>query len=201
MKRFLYLFAFVASNVFAQIPQTLSYQGLLTNSTGDNAGSPIADGSHTVIFNFYTSATATTKVESRTVTVTTFQGLFTTIIGNTDTPNQPLNTLNPPLGSTQYFVGLQVDGGVELTPRIALTAVPYAFAANTAYSLANTATVSGSQLNSHITTFTTNKFYRLNFLAIIKDILGFFTSGRVVFTSCFCFCHFFIIMAKQSKTG
>jgi tetrahydromethanopterin S-methyltransferase subunit F len=150
MKRFLYLLLLVSFNLQAQIPQTLSYQGLLTTSTGPNAGLPIADGSYSVTFNFYTDPTTATKIDFRTINVTTFQGLFATVIGNGVAPNQPLN-LNPPLGSTQYYVGLQVNGEAELLPRVALTAVPYAFTANTAYSLASSATIAGSQLNGQIT--------------------------------------------------
>jgi hypothetical protein len=150
MKRFLYLLLLVSFNLRAQIPQTLSYQGLLTTSTGPNAGLPIADGSYSVTFNFYTDPTAGTRIDFRTINVTTFQGLFATVIGSGVAPNQPLN-LNPPLGSTQYYIGLQVNGEAELLPRVALTAVPYAFTANTAYSLASSATIAGSQLNGQIT--------------------------------------------------
>lgn len=130
----------------AQVPQTLSYQGLLTQANG----SPVADGAHTIIFNFYTALTGGTG-QPRTITgVNTFQGLFTTIIGNgaANSANAPLNNLIPALGSTQYYIGPQVDGGTELSPRVALTAVPYAFVAST---LDAGATVSGSQLNSPIT--------------------------------------------------
>jgi hypothetical protein len=141
----------ISADLYCQIPQTLSYQGLLTNSTGDNAGLPIADGDYKVKFNFYTTATGGTMVDSRMVTVSTYQGLFTAIIGNGETDNQPLNTLNPPLGAAQYYVGLQVEGAPELVPRVALTSVPYSFSAGTAYSLSTSATVSGSQLNSPIT--------------------------------------------------
>ena len=145
---FLMLFVF-AVTAFSQIPQTLSYQGLLTDATG--TGTPVANDKYNINFNFYTVATGGTVVQSRTVNgVVTFQGLFTTIIGNSQggSSNTPLNNLSPALGSTQYFVGLQVNNGAELTPRVALTAVPYAFAAS---SLDANATIGGNQLNSPIT--------------------------------------------------
>ena len=149
MKRLPYFLLFISINLQAQIPQTLSYQGLLTNSSGPNAGLPVTDGSYSVTFNFYIDSSPT-RIDFRTVTVTTSQGLFATVIGNGVAPNQPLN-LNPPLGSVQYYIGLQVNGETELLPRVALTSVPYAFTANSAFSLVNTATISGSQLNSPIT--------------------------------------------------
>lgn len=151
MKKQLLLFVLIFSFrwLLAQVPQTLSYQGLLTDATGV----PVANGSYNVTFNFYTEATGGTVVQSRTINgVTTYQGLFTTIIGNSQggSSNAPLNNLNPALGSTQYFIGLQVNNGTELSPRVALTAVPYAFAANTAYGLDAGATVAGSQIGTGI---------------------------------------------------
>ncbi len=151
------LISFFTSFSSAQIPQTLSYQGLLTDPTG----SPVANASYNITFNFYTVATAGTVVQSRTINgINTFQGLFTTIIGNGQggSSNTPLNNLTPPLGSTQYYIGLQVNNGTELSPRVALTAVPYAFAAST---LDAAAIVAGSQVGtginaSNITTGTLN---------------------------------------------
>lgn len=57
--------------VNAQVPQTLSYQGLLT----DAQGNPLS-GSHSILFNFYNSSTATAVTFSRgPLTLTTFQGI------------------------------------------------------------------------------------------------------------------------------
>ena len=42
-----------ATSVFAQIPQTMSYQGLLT----DTAGNPVADGPVDLTFKLYDAAT------------------------------------------------------------------------------------------------------------------------------------------------
>ncbi len=135
------VFSLICSLGVAQVPQTLSYQGLLTDATGN----PLS-GSHTILFNFYNSATATSTTFSRgPLTVTTFQGLFTVILGNGQGSN---NTGLPNLGSVQYYIGIVPDGSSELTPRVALTAVPYAF---TASALDPNATVGGNQLNSPIT--------------------------------------------------
>jgi microcystin-dependent protein len=126
----------------AQVPQTLSYQGLITDAA---TGNPL-NGAHSATFNFYTSATGGSPVFSRgPLSVTTFQGLFTVIIGNSQGNN---NSGLPNLGSVQYYIGLTVDTNpTDLTPRVALTAVPYAF---TASSLDANASVLGSQVGTGI---------------------------------------------------
>jgi microcystin-dependent protein len=125
----------------AQVPQTLSYQGLIT----DASGNPLS-GSHSVTFNFYTLSTGGSPIFSRgPLSVTTFQGLFTVILGNGQGNN---NSGLPGLGSIQYYIGLTIDTNpTELTPRVALTAVPYAF---TASSLDPNAIVLGSQVGTGI---------------------------------------------------
>jgi hypothetical protein len=137
---FFILFLSVA-HLLAQVPATLSYQGLLTDANGN----PVANGTHSVTFNFYTSSTGGTAAFSRgPLSVTTFQGLFTVILGNGGTGNAAL----PSLGSTQYYVGLRFDTGTsDLTPLVALTAVPYAF---TASALDAKAVLPGSQVGTGI---------------------------------------------------
>jgi hypothetical protein len=134
---FLFLFFISVTRLMAQVPATLSYQGLLTDANGN----PVANGTHSVTFNFYTSSSGGTAAFSRgPLSVTTFQGLFTVILGNGGTGNAAL----PNLGSTQYYVGLRFDTGTsDLTPLVALTAVPYAF---TASALDASAKVNASQI-------------------------------------------------------
>ena len=138
---FLFISFIVTNSTLAQVPGTLSYQGILT----DASGNPLS-GSHSVLFNFYTRSAPTTIAFARgPLTVTTFQGLFTVILGNGQGSN---NAGLPNLGSTQYDIGIVADGGTELSPRVALTAVPYAF---TASALDPSATIGGNQINSPIT--------------------------------------------------
>ena len=66
------------------------------------------------------------------------------ILGNGQGSN---NTGLPNLGSVQYYVGIVPDGASELAPRVALTAVPYAF---TASALDPNATVLGAQVGTGI---------------------------------------------------
>ena len=53
------------------VPGTLSYQGILMQSDGIT---PLTDGAHSIEFNFYTSATAGTLLQTRTISVTTIKG-------------------------------------------------------------------------------------------------------------------------------
>lgn len=137
-------FVLFISTVLAQVPQTLSYQGLLTDAT---TGAPVSNASHQIQFNFYTNSTGTgTAVFSRgPLSVTTFQGLFTVILGNGQGTNNAALPNN--LGSTQYYVETVADGN-KLAPLVQLTAVPYAFMAS---ALDANATIGGSQINSPIT--------------------------------------------------
>ena len=110
----------------AQVPATLSYQGLLT----DAAGMPFKDDPYSIVFRFYKQATGGTEEFSRgPITVTTFKGLFTTMLGNG--PGADNAALPYTLGDSQYYIGISVGAQPELTPRVFLTAVPYAFHAQT----------------------------------------------------------------------
>lgn len=122
-KLFLVLLLCITFCAGAQVSNTLSYQGILMQSDGVT---PITDGNHTVIFGFYTVATGGTATFSRTVTVTTAKGLFTCIIGGGTGTNAPLPA---GVGNQQWYIGIKVDGGAELTPRTQLTPSPYAYAA------------------------------------------------------------------------
>ena len=149
-KRFLLSIAFVLTILVtvAQVPATLSYQGLLT----DAAGVPFPDKDYNLVFKFYLDAAAGTEVHTcGPITVTTFKGLFTAILGTGGSSNLPLPYL---LGDKQYFIGISVDAKQELTPRVLLTAVPYAFTANTAKNIdgasINSGTVPTARLDANL---------------------------------------------------
>jgi hypothetical protein len=97
----------------AQIPQTMSYQGVLT----DGAGTPVADGSHDLTFAIYTVASGGAAIWTETQTVQVTGGIFSVVLGE-------LNALNIAFDS-EYWLGVAVDGGSEFTPRQRLTAAAY----------------------------------------------------------------------------
>jgi hypothetical protein len=104
----------------SQVPDVINIQGKLETEDEE----PIEDGEHKFRFTFYVTATSTDPTLPYTFysTVTTKKGLFSTNIG-------------PFSGSVsferQYWVGIAVDDGPELSERIMLTSVPYAYVAKT----------------------------------------------------------------------
>ncbi|MBN1480275.1 tail fiber domain-containing protein [candidate division KSB1 bacterium] len=123
MKRsifFLSLFCVVTSVVFAQIPQTISYQGVLSDATG----APVADGNYTLVFKLYASATGGTALWTETQTVTVTSGVLDAVLGS-------LTPLNLPF-TQPYWLGITINNQTgELLPRIELTSAAYSLSART----------------------------------------------------------------------
>ncbi|HEY3875643.1 MAG TPA: hypothetical protein VGM92_09215, partial [Candidatus Kapabacteria bacterium] len=103
---------------FAQ--RVISYQGILTN------GRAPVDGPHAMTLKLYRD-TNSLPIFQEMQNVTVAGGIFNVLIGKV--------VALPPLsfsGSNRYWLGVQVDGANELTPRAQLTDVPSAFFADTA---------------------------------------------------------------------
>ncbi len=100
----------------AQVPQSMSYQGQLT----DAGGNPVPDGPYDLFFTLYDAASGgnTLWTESHSSTSVT-NGVFSVALG------QSGNLLNLPFDA-QYWLGVKVDTEPEMTPRIALRASAYA---------------------------------------------------------------------------
>lgn len=105
---------------WAQIPRTISYQGILT----DGAGTPVVDGNYSIVFNLYDVATAGTALWSETQNVPVTKGMVSAIIGSVTPINLPFDK--------QYWLGVTVGTGGELTPRLLLTTAAYGFRADEA---------------------------------------------------------------------
>ena len=112
----------MATFAFGQIPQTMSYQGVLTEANGN----PV-NGSVSLTFKLYDAATGGTKLWEETQQVTVTNGLFNVILGS-------VNPLTLPFDKP-YWLGICVDGGAELTPRIELTSSPYSMTAQSAQTI------------------------------------------------------------------
>jgi len=98
---------------WAQIPETINYQGILNNADG----SAVADGFFNLVFRLYDVETGGTNLWSESVSTFVKDGLLSVILGETI----PL-TLS---FDRQLWLGITVSGGTELTPRSKLTSVPY----------------------------------------------------------------------------
>ena len=119
--------------VQAQIPRSISFQGVLA----DAQGNLVPDGNHQLQIVLWDQATFGNQVFIENQTVPVVKGIFNFIIGSVNIIPTTLTF------DRAYFLGVSVDGGQELTPRTALTSVPYALRAvhaNTADALAPNAT-------------------------------------------------------------
>ncbi|OGU18590.1 MAG: hypothetical protein A2059_00500 [Ignavibacteria bacterium GWA2_55_25] len=99
----------------AQIPRTLSYQGVLT----DTSGVPKPDGSYTLTFRLYDLSAGGSAIWTEAKTLKTKGGLFYTILAD-QTPFGSSVTFDKP-----YWLSIQVGAGPEMSSRIPLTSVAY----------------------------------------------------------------------------
>ncbi|WP_340106230.1 tail fiber domain-containing protein [Rhodohalobacter sp. 8-1] len=93
----------------------ISYQGRLTNSDG----SPVVDGNHTLVFSLYDQESGGTALWQETQNIETDNGVFSSTLG-------AVNSIDTLTFNRPFYLGIQVDGSEELSPRTMLTTVPYA---------------------------------------------------------------------------
>jgi hypothetical protein len=106
-----------AAAVQAQVPETIAYQGYLT----DAAGAPLTETNATLFFRLYDAAEAGTMVWFEKQTgVAVNQGVFAVQLGR-------IEPLSPGLMAEPLFLSIALGGeeAEELAPRVPLTAVPY----------------------------------------------------------------------------
>ena len=101
------------SGVFAQVPDIISYQGILKNTDG----SLVSDGTYSITFKIYESETGSTEIWSEIQSVSISDGLVNVNLGDVAALNISFDT--------QYWLGITIAGGTELSPRTKLTSVPY----------------------------------------------------------------------------
>lgn len=107
----------------AEVPRTISYQGVLREAGGD----VVSDGDYEMTFRLYDTPDGPSVLWTETDTVSVSDGVFDVILGG----GMPLDLEFDEV----YWLGVSVEGGVELTPRVELAASPYAFRAAIADSL------------------------------------------------------------------
>ena len=103
----------VVSVAGAQVPTTMSYQGILT----DASGTIVADGNYSLSFKLYDAATGGVALWSEQQSVATTKGVFSVILGK-------VNALALSFNKT-YWLGMTVGGELEMTPRVQLTSAAY----------------------------------------------------------------------------
>ncbi len=114
MRKAIVCVLFFSLVLFCNVPRLISYQGRLTDGTG----SPLT-GAHNITFRLYTVETGGTPVwqEMHSETLSS-DGLYDVMLGS-------ITPLSVDF-SEQYWLGVSVDGGAEMTPRFQLGASPYA---------------------------------------------------------------------------
>jgi hypothetical protein len=105
------LLVYLKNASWAQIPANLSYQGCLRNNNGDPQ-----TGSFNLLFKIYESESSGTAIwEENHIGVQVDNGYFNVTLGG----------LNQIPFNKQYWLGISVNGGQELSPRSRLTSVAY----------------------------------------------------------------------------
>ena len=111
------LFLVTCSQLFAQVPQIISYQGRIADSMGE----PIT-GTHQFTFRLYTSESGPSAIWTETHNgVFVVNGLYNVMLGSLD----PFDW-DDVYFSEGYWLGISIDSGTELSPRYRLGASPYA---------------------------------------------------------------------------
>lgn len=111
-----------APELVAQLPRTISFQGVLT----DASGNPLPDGQRQLRIALYSTQSGGSALYSEQHNATTQGGVFSLLIGSVTPIPSSLEFDRP------YFIGVSVNGGAELSPRTPLTSVPYALHAQRA---------------------------------------------------------------------
>ncbi len=109
----------ISSAAYASVPQTINYQGKLTDSGGAAVNATV-----TMVFSIYNGSTGGTALWTETHSVDVVNGIYSVTLGDSTPITLPFDE--------QYYLGVKVGSDAEMTPRQALTSVGYSFAADTA---------------------------------------------------------------------
>ena len=120
-------------------PQTINYQGYLTNPGGTPVNNAVV-----LTFRLYNVANGGAALYSETqLSVNVINGNFNAVIGSVTPITLPFDV--------PYWLTVTVNSDAEMTPRQPLASSPYAFRAA---SLDSAATIAGSQITGPINTAT-----------------------------------------------
>ncbi len=134
---FFSMLLFTTALINAQTPSTLSLQGVLR----DNTGAAVANGTYAMSFSIYSAATGGSALWTEAQNSVAVQnGVFNVQLG-------AVTALSSLAFNQQYWIGVTA-GGIEMSPRITLTAAPYTMG------FKGTANVFGSSGNVGIGTLT-----------------------------------------------
>jgi hypothetical protein len=116
-------FLIIALNSHAAVPQTINYQGYLT----DTAGQPVTD-TVSISFSLYDDETGGSALWTETQSVNVSNGVYSVSLGSVNPVALPFNA--------QYYLGITIDADPEMIPRQALTSTAYALRTRDTYTQA-----------------------------------------------------------------
>jgi hypothetical protein len=105
------------NNSFSQVPQKMSFQGVLRNADG----TIVNDGTFEITVSIYDQESGDLPIWQEQQTVTTANGVFSIIIGEYQSLDLDFRK--------QYWISTQIGTSAESSPRIKLSSAPYAFIA------------------------------------------------------------------------
>jgi len=100
----------------AQIPEHISYQGLVTSAGGVT---PVPDGTYEMALGLYDAQSGGAALWTETQNVVVTRGLFKVVLGSGTSFSAAGLKFDKP-----YYLGVSINGGAEL-PRTELTTAPY----------------------------------------------------------------------------
>ena len=173
------------------VARVISYQGVLL----DPQNVPVPSNSYQMTFRLYKDNAAVVWQETQNVVVA--DGYFSVRLGT-------VSGLNPDIFSDQLFLGVQVAGDQEMTPRQPFSQVPYAFVAERlkqlrAYGVvdSNGSRVNGVNFSSEIRNVDGNNVFSIN-VGETYNLNEYVTTITPVFNSS---CPFPVIPTTSSKDG
>jgi len=111
------IFLAFCSTVRADIPKQINFQGILK----DSLGNPYPDGNYSITFRIYDNRTGGNVLWQEADVFAISGGLFTHLLGSAIAIPESAFT------DSLRWLGVQVAGNPEITPRAQLISVPYAF--------------------------------------------------------------------------
>ncbi|MFC1725635.1 hypothetical protein ACFL4T_08405 [candidate division KSB1 bacterium] len=110
---FVFLFFALFQFSSAQVPDIISYQGILK----DSDGMLVCTGTYSLTFKIYDSGSSGTELWTETQSVNISNGVCNVELGSVSTLDISFDR--------QYWLGITINSGTELTPRTKLMSVPY----------------------------------------------------------------------------
>lgn len=110
----------LVSSSWAQVPQLVSYQGLLTDSAGTPVNGPVS-----MVFSIYADSSGGNAIWSEShSSVFLLEGRFNVLLGG-------INSLDDSVfNESNRYLGISVNGEPEMQPRTRISSAPYANRAN-----------------------------------------------------------------------